>query len=115
MPCIAYADVEAHMQVWQTPEFGKSMTPMHLHRTYGQCHADVTALDWSEDSQWLAAVSKDLAARYVCNCIARLRALIQNRWHEQQQDLYVRIVQTGRHIICSSIRPVLQSVWLAAA
>ena len=39
------------------------MAPMQLHRTYGQCHADVTALDWSEDSQWIAAVSKDLSAR----------------------------------------------------
>lgn len=62
--------IAACMQVWRTPAFEKSMTPMHLHRTYGQCHADVTALDWSEDSQWLAAVSKDLAAR--CLCIAEL-------------------------------------------
>ena len=36
---------------------------MQLHRTYGQCHADVTALDWSEDSHWIAAASKDLSAR----------------------------------------------------
>ena len=50
-------------QVWRTPSFQKSVGPMQLHRTYGQCHADVTALDWSQDSQWLAAVSKDLSAR----------------------------------------------------
>ena len=50
-------------QVWCTPGFQKSVNPMQLHRTYGQCHADVTALDWSQDSKWLAAVSKDLSAR----------------------------------------------------
>lgn len=50
-------------QVWRTPGFQKSVAPMQLHRTYGQCHAEVTALDWSQDSQWLAAVSKDLSAR----------------------------------------------------
>lgn len=36
---------------------------MELHRTYGQCHADVIALDWSEDSCWIAASSKDLTVR----------------------------------------------------
>ena len=36
---------------------------MQLYRQYGSCHADITALDWSGDGRWVAAVSKDLAAR----------------------------------------------------
>ena len=38
---------------------------MALHRTYGQCHSDVTDLDWSPDSQFLAVASKDITARLV--------------------------------------------------
>ena len=36
---------------------------MQLYRQYGGCHAAITALDWSQDGQWVAVVSKDLAAR----------------------------------------------------
>ena len=53
----------ALLQVWRTPGLIKAMSPMQLHRTYGQCHADVTSLDWSADSKWLAVGSKDLSAR----------------------------------------------------
>lgn len=41
----------------------KTTAPMQLYRQYGGCHADITALDWSQDGLWLAVVSKDLAAR----------------------------------------------------
>jgi periodic tryptophan protein 2 len=41
----------------------KQLTPMQLHRTYGTCHDTITALDWSEDSQFIAVASKDLTAR----------------------------------------------------
>ena len=41
----------------------KMTAPMQLYRQYGGCHADITALDWSEDGRWIAVVSKDLAAR----------------------------------------------------
>lgn len=51
-------------QVWKAPGLAKSWAPMELHRTYGHCHADITDLDWSADSQWLVAGSKDLAARW---------------------------------------------------
>lgn len=51
------------LQVWRAPGLQKSVAPMELHRTYGQCHADITALDWSPDSLWLAAGGKDLATR----------------------------------------------------
>jgi len=50
-------------QVWRTPGLGKSVAPMQLHRTYGGCHGDIAALDWSADSQWIAVASKDLTAR----------------------------------------------------
>jgi len=51
------------VQVWRRPGFEKTVAPMELHRTYGQCHADVVALDWSEDGCWVAAASKDLTTR----------------------------------------------------
>lgn len=51
------------VQVWRRPGFEKTVAPMELHRTYGQCHADIVALDWSEDGCWIAAASKDLTTR----------------------------------------------------
>jgi periodic tryptophan protein 2 len=36
---------------------------MHLLRSFGGCHADVVAIDWSPDSKWIAVASKDLTAR----------------------------------------------------
>lgn len=50
-------------QVWHTPSMAKQLTPMQLHRTYGTCHDTITALDWSADSRFIAAASKDLTAR----------------------------------------------------
>lgn len=41
----------------------KTTAPMQLHRTYGGCSGDITSLDWSEDSEWIAVASKDLSAR----------------------------------------------------
>ena len=51
------------VQVWRRPGYEKSITPMELHRTYGQCHADVVAIEWSPDGCWIAAASKDLITR----------------------------------------------------
>ena len=51
------------VQVWKRPGVEKTVAPMQLHRTYGQCHADVVALDWSLDGSWIAAASKDLTTR----------------------------------------------------
>ena len=51
------------LQVWLVPGLAKTVSPMQLHRTYGHCHDDVTAIDWSADSLWVAAASKDLTAR----------------------------------------------------
>ena len=50
-------------QVWKSPGLEKTTAPMELHRTYGQCHDDVVALDWAPDSQWLAGASLDLTTR----------------------------------------------------
>ena len=52
-----------YLQVWHSPSLAKSMTPMRLHRSYGGCHGDITCLDWSADSSWVAVASKDLCAR----------------------------------------------------
>jgi len=51
------------VQVWCCPDAAKTVAPMELHRTYGQCHADVVAIDWSADGCWIAAASKDLTTR----------------------------------------------------
>ncbi|KAI8469923.1 MAG: WD40 repeat-like protein [Monoraphidium minutum] len=51
------------LQVWHTPSTAKSMAPMRLHRTYGGCHDDITALDWSPCGGFIAVASKDLTAR----------------------------------------------------
>lgn len=36
---------------------------MQLHRTYGQCHADIASLAWSPCSTFLAVGAKDITAR----------------------------------------------------
>ncbi|KAL4425513.1 hypothetical protein ABPG75_009529 [Micractinium tetrahymenae] len=51
------------LQVWKAPGLEKTVAPMELHRTYGQCHSDITAIHWSPDSLWLAAGGKDLCTR----------------------------------------------------
>ncbi|KAK9915110.1 hypothetical protein WJX75_004822 [Coccomyxa subellipsoidea] len=51
------------LQIWRAPGYTKTTAPMQLHRTYGGCAADITSLDWSEDSEWIAVASKDLSAR----------------------------------------------------
>lgn len=56
------------LQVWQTPSLAKSMSPMQLHRTYGTCHDDITCLDWSSDSLWIAVGAKDLTHRHAHAC-----------------------------------------------
>ena len=51
------------VQVWCRPGLVKSTNPLELHRTYGHCHSDIVSLDWSDDSTWVAAGSKDLTVR----------------------------------------------------
>ena len=53
------------LQVWRAPGFVKLFAPMQLYRTYGGCTADITSVDWTEDSFWITVASKDLTARCV--------------------------------------------------
>lgn len=64
-PCGGYiaAGVGRLVQVWVSPGTDKQLSPMQLHRTYGQCHSAVVDLDWSHDSQFIAVASKDIVAR----------------------------------------------------
>ena len=52
----------AGLQVWKSPGLEKSVAPMELHRTFGQCHSDITTVDWSADSQWLVSAAAAAAA-----------------------------------------------------
>ena len=54
---------DAVVQIWHTPGVAKVFAPMRLHRTIGSCHDDITALDWSPNSQFIAAACKDLTVR----------------------------------------------------
>jgi periodic tryptophan protein 2 len=51
------------LQVWRAPGLGKQLSPMRLHRSYGGCHDDIAALDWSSDSRFVAVACKDMTAR----------------------------------------------------
>eukprot|EP00898_Chlorokybus_atmophyticus_P000595 jgi/Chlat1/1536/Chrsp122S01805 len=52
-----------HVQVWRTPGMAKEFAPFALLRTYTGCYDDVTCIDWSSDSCWFLAGSKDLTVR----------------------------------------------------
>nr|CAD1824141.1 unnamed protein product [Ananas comosus var. bracteatus] len=51
------------LQIWRSPGFRKEFFPFHLERTFPDCAAAITALDWSPDSAYLLAGSKDLTVR----------------------------------------------------
>ncbi|PON89397.1 Periodic tryptophan protein [Trema orientale] len=54
------------LQIWRSPGFKKEFFPFELVRTFADCDEKVTALDWSPDSSYLLAGSKDLTARLFC-------------------------------------------------
>lgn len=54
------------LQIWRTPGFKLEFAPFQLVRTFASCHDTITSLDWSPDSQWVIAGSKDLIARLFC-------------------------------------------------
>ena len=81
-------------QVWRTPGVGKSVAPMQLHRTYGGCHGDIAALDWSADSQWVAVASKDLTARCA---LSRARA-----WRYIKEEGYGGVSVGHRVHLCGT-------------
>ncbi|CAD7702736.1 unnamed protein product, partial [Ostreobium quekettii] len=51
------------LQVWKRPCLDKVVAPMELHRKFGGCYADITALDWTDDSFGIVVGSKDLTVR----------------------------------------------------
>ncbi|XP_042475574.1 periodic tryptophan protein 2 [Macadamia integrifolia] len=54
------------LQIWRSPGFRKEFFPFQLIRTFADCDASVTALDWSPDSNYVLAGSKDLTVRLFC-------------------------------------------------
>ncbi|XP_058226771.1 periodic tryptophan protein 2 [Rhododendron vialii] len=54
------------VQVWKSPGFKKEFFPFELVRTFADCADKVTALEWSPDSEYLLAGSKDLTVRLFC-------------------------------------------------
>ncbi|XP_031488518.1 periodic tryptophan protein 2 [Nymphaea colorata] len=54
------------IQIWRCPAFRTEVFPFQLIRTISAFDGDVVAVDWSSDSQWILAGSKDLTARLCC-------------------------------------------------
>ncbi|XP_010250001.1 PREDICTED: periodic tryptophan protein 2 homolog [Nelumbo nucifera] len=54
------------LQIWRSPGFRKEFFPFQLIRTFADCDATVTSLDWSPDSNYILAGSKDLTVRLFC-------------------------------------------------
>ncbi|PSS17882.1 Periodic tryptophan protein [Actinidia chinensis var. chinensis] len=54
------------LQIWRSPGFRKEFFPFELVRTFAHCDDKVTALDWSPDSNYVLAGSKDLTVRLFC-------------------------------------------------
>lgn len=54
------------MQIWRAPGFRKEFFPFELVKTFADCNDKVTALDWSPDSAYVLAGSKDLTVRLFC-------------------------------------------------
>ncbi|CAH9147069.1 unnamed protein product [Cuscuta epithymum] len=54
------------VQIWRSPGFRKEFFPFELIRTFADCDDKVTSLDWSPDSQYILAGSKDMIVRLFC-------------------------------------------------
>lgn len=54
------------VQIWRSPGFKKEFFPFELVKTFANCNDKVTALDWSPDSDYVLAGSKDLTVRLFC-------------------------------------------------
>ncbi|CDO98116.1 unnamed protein product [Coffea canephora] len=54
------------LQIWRSPGFRKEFFPFELVKTFADCNDKITALDWSPDSNFILAGSKDLTVRLFC-------------------------------------------------
>ncbi|KAH0450548.1 hypothetical protein IEQ34_021240 [Dendrobium chrysotoxum] len=54
------------LQIWRSPSFRKEFFPFKLVRTFSDCAAAITSLDWSPNSDYILVGSKDLAVRLFC-------------------------------------------------
>lgn len=54
------------LQIWRSPGFRKEFFPFELIKTFADCNDKITALDWSPDSNFILAGSKDLTVRLLC-------------------------------------------------
>ncbi|CAN6441188.1 unnamed protein product [Victoria cruziana] len=54
------------IEIWRCPGFRREVFPFQLIRKISTFDGDVVAVDWSSDSQWILAGSKDLTARLCC-------------------------------------------------
>lgn len=54
------------LQIWRSPGFRKEFFPFELVRNFADFDDKITALDWSPDSNYVLAGSKDLTARLFC-------------------------------------------------
>ncbi|XP_016444575.2 periodic tryptophan protein 2 [Nicotiana tabacum] len=54
------------LQIWRSPGFRKEFFPFELIRTFSDCNDKITSLDWSPDSDYVLAGSKDLTVRLFC-------------------------------------------------
>ncbi|VFQ66872.1 unnamed protein product [Cuscuta campestris] len=54
------------LQIWRSPGFRKEFFPFELTRTFADCNDGVTSLDWSPDSNYILAGSKDMTVRLFC-------------------------------------------------
>ncbi|CAI9753650.1 unnamed protein product [Fraxinus pennsylvanica] len=51
------------LQIWRSPGFKKEFFPFELIKTFAECNDRITSLDWSPDSEFILAGSKDLTVR----------------------------------------------------
>ncbi|KAL0010590.1 hypothetical protein SO802_005698 [Lithocarpus litseifolius] len=65
------------VQIWRSPGFRKEFFPFELVRTFADFDDKVTALNWSPDSNYLVAGSKDFTARlFAVNPIAKTKPFL---------------------------------------
>ncbi|KAL2926244.1 Periodic tryptophan protein 2 [Bienertia sinuspersici] len=65
------------IQIWRSPGFRKEFFPFELVRTFADFDDRVTCLEWSPDSSYLLAGSRDLTVRLFC--LRKLKEFKKNK------------------------------------